>query len=135
MKDENSCRKYRCFIDGSYYIFDTHAHYFHRRFANMPDGMDRVLFDKPEYEWIYYAHGSHPKYLWKEVDEWNGDRWKEYEELLSDGFFSSRVYSALFSISCFFTSEYDLEYIYPYIAFLPSRPFTYLPSHLPSFRL
>ena len=41
MKDENLCRKYRCFIDGSYYIFDTHAHYFHRRFANMPDGMDR----------------------------------------------------------------------------------------------
>ena len=103
VKDENSSRKHSCFIDGSHYIFDTHAHYFHRRFANMPDGMDREellkrvyesnirkcivpainywtnmemkrLFDKPEYEWIYYAHGSHPKYLWKEVHEWNDDR-------------------------------------------------------------
>ena len=84
VKDENSSRKHSCFIDGSHYIFDTHAHYFHRRFANMPDGMDREellkrvyesnirkcivpainywtnmemkrLFDKPEYEWIYYC--------------------------------------------------------------------------------
>ena len=129
VKDENSSRKHSCFIDGSHYIFDTHAHYFHRRFANMPDGMDREellkrvyesnirkcivpainywtnmemkrLFDKPEYEWIYYAHGSHPKYLWKEVHEWNDDRWKEYEELLSNQ-------------KCIAVGETGLDYSYP----------------------
>ena len=129
VKDENSSRKHRCVIDGSHYIFDTHAHYFHRRFASMPDGMDREellkrvyesnirkcivpainywtnmemkrLFDKPEYEWIYYAHGSHPKYLWKEVHEWNDDRWKEYEELLSNQ-------------KCIAVGETGLDYSYP----------------------
>ena len=126
---ENSSRKHSCFIDGSHYIFDTHAHYFHRRFANMPDGMDREellkrvyesnirkcivpainywtnmeikrLFDKPEYEWIYYAHGSHPKYLWKEIHEWNDERWKEYEELLSNQ-------------KCIAVGETGLDYSYP----------------------
>ena len=129
MKDENSSRKHSCFINGSHYIFDTHAHYFHRRFANMPDGMDREellkrvyesnirkcivpainywtnmemkrLFDKPEYEWIYYAHGSHPKYLWKEIHEWNDERWKEYEELLSNQ-------------KCIAVGETGLDYSYP----------------------
>lgn len=27
VKDENSSRKHRCFIDGSHYIFDTHCPY------------------------------------------------------------------------------------------------------------
>lgn len=58
------------------------------------------LFDKPEYEWIYYAHGSHPKYLWKEVHEWNDDRWKEYEELLSNQ-------------KCIAVGETGLDYSYP----------------------
>ena len=59
-----------------------------------------ILFDKPEYEWIYYAHGSHPKYLWKEVHEWNENRWKEYEELLSNQ-------------KCIAVGETGLDYSYP----------------------
>lgn len=83
-KDEKLTRKYCSLSDNASYIFDTHAHYFHNCFANMPNGMSREellktiyesnikkcivpdinywtniemkkLFDKPEYNWIYYA--------------------------------------------------------------------------------
>lgn len=57
------------------------------------------LFDKPEYKWIYYAHASHPKYLRKEVHEWNEERWNEYAELLS-------------SPKCIAVGETGLDYSY-----------------------
>ena len=57
------------------------------------------LFDKPEYKWIYYAHASHPKYLRKEVHEWNEKRWNEYAELLS-------------SPKCIAVGETGLDYSY-----------------------
>lgn len=38
------------------------------------------LFDKPEYEQIIYAFGSHPKYLWKE--NWTPEKWEEFRSLI-----------------------------------------------------
>lgn len=28
------------------------------------------LFNKPEYDWLHFAFGSHPKYLWKKAADW-----------------------------------------------------------------
>lgn len=115
-------------LNDSHYIWDTHAHYFHKCFANMANGMNREellqmiyesnirkcivpainywtniemkkLFDKPEYKWIYYAHASHPKYLRKEAHEWDEKRWNEYAELLS-------------SPKCIAVGETGLDYSY-----------------------
>lgn len=126
MKDNNLSDS--CLLDDSCYIFDTHAHYFHKCFDNMPNETNREellkaiyksnikkcivpainywtnfemkrLFDKPEYKWIYYAHASHPKYLRKEVHEWNEERWNEYAELLS-------------SPKCIAVGETGLDYSY-----------------------
>ena len=126
MKDNNLSDS--CLLDDSCYIFDTHAHYFHKCFDNMPNEINREellkaiyksnikkcivpainywtnfemkrLFDKPEYKWIYYAHASHPKYLRKEVHEWNEERWNEYAELLS-------------SPKCIAVGETGLDYSY-----------------------
>ena len=42
----------------------------------------KELFDAPEYSYIYYAFGSHPKYLWKEKELWTNSRWEEFLTLL-----------------------------------------------------
>ena len=38
------------------------------------------LFDTPEYDYIRYAFGSHPKYVWKE--NWTSQKWDEFRTLL-----------------------------------------------------
>lgn len=127
-EDEKLSRKCDCLSDNTPYIFDTHAHYFHNCFANMPNGMSREellktiyesnikkcivpavnywtnnemkrLFDKPEYNWIYYAHASHPKYLRKEAREWDEKRWNDYAEMLG-------------SPKCVAVGETGLDYSY-----------------------
>lgn len=40
------------------------------------------LFDRSEYEWIYYAIGAHPKYIQKERRSWDETRWEEFRMLL-----------------------------------------------------
>lgn len=40
------------------------------------------LFDKPEYEYVKYAFGLHPKYLWKE--NWNKGKWDDFRALLNN---------------------------------------------------
>lgn len=40
--------------------------------------------DKPEYAWIYYSVGSHPKYIWKEMNLWNDDRWQVFGTMLNN---------------------------------------------------
>lgn len=42
------------------------------------------LFDKPEYEWVYYAVGSHPKYIWKERELWDDIRWQDFRMMLNN---------------------------------------------------
>lgn len=85
-------------------VFESHAHYNLKNFIGYRDGLmelmhqsgvDKVIipaidyatnqqitemFDKPEYFYVYYAFGSHPKYIHKE--EWTTKRWKEYEQFL-----------------------------------------------------
>lgn len=40
------------------------------------------IFDKPEYDWVKYAFGSHPKYIWKE--QWGDNRWRAFKNMLKD---------------------------------------------------
>lgn len=42
------------------------------------------LFDKPECAWIYYAVGSHPKYIWKERELWDDIRWQDFRQMLKN---------------------------------------------------
>ncbi len=42
----------------------------------------REMFDLPEFSYVRYAAGSHPKHLWKEAGEWTEQRWEEFRGLL-----------------------------------------------------
>lgn len=42
----------------------------------------KQCFDAPEYEFIRYGFGSHPKYIYRE--EWTKERWREFSSLLDD---------------------------------------------------
>ena len=42
------------------------------------------LFDQPKYSWIYYAVGSHPKYIWKERELWDDIRWQDFRMMLKN---------------------------------------------------
>lgn len=51
-------------------------------FDDVKKGME--MFDKPEYDWVYYAVGSHPKYIWKKKRLWDDARWQDFRALLSN---------------------------------------------------
>lgn len=48
MKDNNLSDS--CLLDDSCYIFDTHAHYFHKCFDNMPNEINREELLKAIYK-------------------------------------------------------------------------------------
>lgn len=85
-------------------VYETHAHYNLQSFNGVRErllqvmhdsGIEQIvvpaieyetnrqvceMFDRAEYNYIKYAFGSHPKYLWKEA--WSDDKWIEYREFL-----------------------------------------------------
>lgn len=83
-------------------IFETHAHYNIKKYDGYREellalmnraGIDKIVIPAIDYEtngqmveafldfeYILYAHGSHPKYLWKE--KWTKARWEEYKNFL-----------------------------------------------------
>lgn len=94
----------KCLRDLACPVFESHAHYNLQSFNGVRDelmelmhksGVDRIIipavkystnkqmmemFDNPDYPYVYFAFGNHPKYLWKEV--WNDSKREEYESLL-----------------------------------------------------
>jgi len=95
-------------------VFETHAHYNLKVFSKCRDelikkmnqaGIDKIIipaidfssnweisevFDKSEYNFVYYAFASHPKYIWKEMPSalevnniWTPDKWEEYKKLIA----------------------------------------------------
>lgn len=89
-------------------VFESHAHYDLKQYNGIRneliallhntgvekciipaiefDGVKRCmeLFDKPECAWIYYAVGSHPKYIWKERELWDDIRWQDFRMMLKN---------------------------------------------------
>ena len=61
----------------------------------------KSMFDAPQYSYILYAFGSHPKYLWKEAGLWTSERWKEYLSLIKS------------DPKCVSVGEVGLDYSYP----------------------
>lgn len=56
------------------------------------------MFSAPEFSYIKFAFGSHPKYLWKE--NWSSEKWKDFRELLNNP-------------KCIAIGETGLDYSYP----------------------
>lgn len=103
-------------------VYETHAHYNMKSFNKVrsrllsmihSSGVEQIiipsveystnsqtmeLFDKPEYEYIKYAFGSHPKYLWKE--NWTSEKWNDFRRLLKNP-------------KCVAVGEIGLDYSYP----------------------
>lgn len=89
-------------------VFESHAHYDLKQYNGIRNelmtllhdtgvekciipaiGLDDVkrcmeLFDKSEYSWVYYAVGSHPKYIWKERELWDDIRWQDFRMMLNN---------------------------------------------------
>ncbi len=87
-------------------LFESHAHYYLSDFKNcyhqLLDLMYNIgvkniimpaveystnlkvkeMVDAPEFSYVRYGFGSHPKYLHKEYGEWTDQRWDEFRSLL-----------------------------------------------------
>lgn len=92
----------------SFQVFESHAHYDLKQYNGIRNELMDLLhstgvskcivptiefddikkcmefFDKPEYAWIYYAVGSHPKYIWKEKKLWDDIRWQDFRMMLKN---------------------------------------------------
>lgn len=89
-------------------VFESHAHYDLKQYNGIRDelmallhqtGVEKCiipaiefddvkrcmeLFDELEYSWVYYAVGSHPKYIWKERELWDDIRWQDFRMMLNN---------------------------------------------------
>lgn len=103
-------------------IFESHAHYNLKNYNGVRETLLKLmhnsgithiiipavdestneqmleLFDKPEFPYVYFAFGNHPKYLWKRL--WAEENWQEYRKIL-------------FNKKCVGVGETGLDYSYP----------------------
>lgn len=95
-------------LENSLQVFESHAHYDLKQYNGIRNELMPLLyqtgvkkciipaiefgdvkkcmelFDEPEYSWVYYAVGSHPKYIWKERELWNDIRWQDFRRMLNN---------------------------------------------------
>ena len=90
-------------------IFETHAHYYLEQYKGCADELlwllhsfkiehivipaieyasnfkMKEMFEGKGFDFVHLAYGTcHPKYLWKEIDEWDADRWNEFRTLVQE---------------------------------------------------